>query len=128
MTAALLALFMATHAWAVSGEREQEQLRRLKLQLRQLDQALAVPANAVQNNYVYLVKPDNTVTQRKITVGVTDGDYVSVRGELEPGDKVVTDGASRLSDGSAVVAAEPVSNGPRRDRPVAPGARRRQEQ
>ncbi len=38
MTAALLALFMATHAWADSGEREQEQLRRLKLQLRQQQQ------------------------------------------------------------------------------------------
>lgn len=38
MTAALLALFVATHAWADSGEREQEQLRRLKLQLRQQQQ------------------------------------------------------------------------------------------
>lgn len=74
----------------------------VKLQVRQLEQVLAVPANAVQNNYVYLVKPDNTVTQRKITVGVTDGDYVSVRGELEPGDKVVTDGIDRLREGAQV--------------------------
>lgn len=74
----------------------------VKLQMRQLDQVLAVPANAVQNNFVYLVKPDNTVTQRKITVGVTDGDYVSVRGELEPGDKVVTDGIDRLREGAQV--------------------------
>lgn len=36
--AAMLAVFMATHAWADSGEREQEQLRRLKLQLRQQQQ------------------------------------------------------------------------------------------
>lgn len=78
----------------------------VKLQLRQLDQALVVPANAVQNNYVYLVKPDNTVTQRKITVGVTDGDYVSVRGELEPGDKVVTDGIDRLREGAQVTVIE----------------------
>ena len=74
----------------------------VKLQVRQLDQALAVPANAVQNNFVYLVKPDNTVTQRKITVGVSDGDYVSVRGELEAGDKVVTDGIDRLREGAQV--------------------------
>ena len=74
----------------------------VKLQVRQLDQALVVPANAVQNNYVYLVKADNTVTQRKITIGVTDGDYVSVRGELEPGDKVVTDGIDRLREGAQV--------------------------
>lgn len=74
----------------------------VKLQVRQLDQALVVPANAVQNNFVYLVKPDNTVTQRKITVGVSDGDYVSVRGELEPGDRVVTDGIDRLREGAQV--------------------------
>lgn len=74
----------------------------VKLQVRQLDQVIAVPANAVQNNYVYLVKADGTVTQRKITVGVTDGDFVSVRGELEPGDKVVTDGIDRLREGAKV--------------------------
>ncbi|CAM4292571.1 MdtA/MuxA family multidrug efflux RND transporter periplasmic adaptor subunit [Comamonas aquatilis] len=74
----------------------------VKLQVRQLEQVLVVPANAVQNNYVYLVKPDKTVTQRKITVGVTDGDYVSVRGELEPGDQVVTDGIDRLREGAQV--------------------------
>ena len=74
----------------------------VKLQVRQLDQALAVPVTAVQNNYVYLVKPDKTVTQRKITVGVTDGDYVSVRGDLNPGDQVVTDGIDRLREGAQV--------------------------
>ena len=74
----------------------------VKLQVRQLDQVLVVPTNAVQNNYVYLVKPDNTVTQRKITVGVTDGDYVSVRGDLNPGDQVVTDGIDRLREGAQV--------------------------
>ncbi|MEX8191787.1 efflux RND transporter periplasmic adaptor subunit [Comamonas guangdongensis] len=74
----------------------------VKLQLRQLDQVLAVPATAVQNNYVYLVQPDKTVTQRKITVGVTDGDYVSVRGDLKPGDQVVTDGIDRLREGAQV--------------------------
>ena len=74
----------------------------VKLQVRQIDQALVVPVTAVQNNYVYLVKPDKTVTQRKITVGVTDGDYVSVRGELNPGDQVVTDGIDRLREGAQV--------------------------
>ena len=74
----------------------------VKLQVRQIDQALVVPVTAVQNNYVYLVKPDKTVTQRKITVGVTDGDFVSVKGELNPGDQVVTDGIDRLREGAQV--------------------------
>lgn len=74
----------------------------VKLQVNQLDQVLTVPTTAVQNNYVYLVQPDQTVTQRKITVGVTDGDRVSVQGELQPGDQVVTDGIDRLREGATV--------------------------
>lgn len=74
----------------------------VKLQVNLLSDVLTVPTTAVQNNYVYLVKPDNTVTQRRIKVGVTDGDRVSVQGELEPGDQVVTDGIDRLREGAPV--------------------------
>nr|WP_226858759.1 efflux RND transporter periplasmic adaptor subunit [Diaphorobacter aerolatus] len=84
----------------------------VKLQVNLLRDSLTVPSTAVQNNYVYLVKPDNTVTQRKITVGVTDGDRVSVQGDLQPGDQVVTDGIDRLREGAPVtiIAADKVSN------------------
>lgn len=74
----------------------------VKLQVNLLQDVLTVPTTAVQNNYVYLVKPDSTVTQRRITVGVTDGDRVSVQGELQPGDRVVTDGIDRLREGAQV--------------------------
>lgn len=74
----------------------------VKLQVNQLDQVLTVPATAVQNNYVYLVQANQTVTQRKIQVGVTDGDRVSVQGDLRPGDQVVTDGIDRLREGAPV--------------------------
>lgn len=73
----------------------------VRLQLDLLEQALTVPSSAVQNNYVYLVQGD-AVTQRRLTVGVTDGDRVSVRGELQPGDQVVTDGLDRLREGAKV--------------------------
>ncbi|WP_084455400.1 efflux RND transporter periplasmic adaptor subunit [Comamonas composti] len=74
----------------------------VKLQVNLLEQALTVPATAVQNNYVYLVQQDGTVTQRRITVGTADGDRVVVEGELQPGDQVVTDGIDRLREGAAV--------------------------
>ena len=74
----------------------------VRLQVNRLEQVLTVPATAVQNNYVYLVQADHTVTQRKIKVGVTDGDRVSVQGELQPGDQVVTDGIDRLREGAPV--------------------------
>lgn len=82
----------------------------VKLQVNRFDQALTVPSTAVQNNYVYLVQADHTVTQRKIKVGVTDGDRVSVQGELSPGDQVVTDGIDRLREGAqvTVIAADKV--------------------
>ena len=82
----------------------------VRLQLDLLEQALTVPGAAVQNNYVYLVQGDGTVTQRRLAVGVADGDRVSVRGELQPGDQVVTDGIDRLREGAkvTVIAADKV--------------------
>lgn len=82
----------------------------VKLQVNLLENVLTVPVTAVQNNYVYLVQADKTVTQRKIKVGVTDGDRVSVQGDLQPGDQVVTDGIDRLREGAqvTVIAADKV--------------------
>ncbi|WP_353233486.1 MdtA/MuxA family multidrug efflux RND transporter periplasmic adaptor subunit [Diaphorobacter ruginosibacter] len=74
----------------------------VKLQTDLLRDVLTVPVTAVQNNFVYLVKPDNTVTQRKLTIGAADGDRVSVQGDLQPGDRVVTDGIDRLREGAQV--------------------------
>jgi len=62
-----------------------------------------VPAAAVQNNYVYLVQDDGTVTQRRLRVGVADGDRVSVEGDLPEGAQVVTDGLDRLREGARVM-------------------------
>lgn len=86
------------------------QFANVRLQLDLLEQALTVPGAAVQNNYVYLVQGDGTVTQRRLAVGVADGDRVSVRGELQPGDQVVTDGIDRLREGAkvTVIAADKV--------------------
>lgn len=74
----------------------------MKLQVNLLKDVLTVPSTAVQNNYVYLVRPDGTVTQRRIRVGVADGDRVSVEGELQDGEQVVTDGIDRLREGAKV--------------------------
>lgn len=74
----------------------------VRLQVNLLQGVLTVPATAVQNNYVYLVQEDSSVTQRRIRVGVTDGDRVSVEGELREGEQVVTDGIDRLREGAKV--------------------------
>lgn len=68
--------------------------------------ALAVPHTALQRGaqgaYVYAVQADNTVTVRRVRAGATDGDWVAVSGDVNPGDKVVTDGADRLREGAQV--------------------------
>lgn len=74
----------------------------VRLQVNLLKDVLTVPGTAIQNNYVYLVRPDGTVTQRRIRVGVADGERVSVEGDLQEGDQVVTDGIDRLREGAKV--------------------------
>jgi membrane fusion protein, multidrug efflux system len=65
-----------------------------------------VPSAAIQRNaqstYVWLVKPDRTVTARPVTVGVSEGEQTQITNGLQPGDTVVTVGVDRLQDGSKV--------------------------
>ena len=67
---------------------------------------IVVPNAAIQRNsqstYVWLVKPDQTVTVRQIGVGVTEGDQTEITSGLAPGDVLVTVGVDRLVEGSRV--------------------------
>ena len=56
----------------------------------------------VPGTFVYLVNADNTVSVRKVELGVTDGDRVEVRSGLVPGDRIVIDGADKLRDGAKI--------------------------
>ena len=85
------------------------------LQLGTLANAMVVPSAAVQRGtqgtFVYAVKDDGSVTVRRIKLGATDGDGVSVQGDISVGEKVVTDGADRLREGAKVeVIAAPVAD------------------
>ena len=66
--------------------------------------------NGVLTSFVYLVKPDNTVSVRPITTGVIDGERIAVAKGIAAGDVVVTEGGDRLRDGATVIlpAATPV--------------------
>ncbi len=54
------------------------------------------------STYVYLVKPDSTVTVRQVTVGTTEGDQSEITAGLAPGDVVVMTGVDKLQEGSKV--------------------------
>ncbi|MGV2287262.1 MdtA/MuxA family multidrug efflux RND transporter periplasmic adaptor subunit [Trinickia sp. YCB016] len=68
--------------------------------------AVIVPTSAVLNGskgpFVYVVKPDNTVTVRQIKTGPVDGERTSVASGIEVGERVVTDGSDRLKEGAKV--------------------------
>jgi multidrug efflux system membrane fusion protein len=68
--------------------------------------ATIVPSVAIQRGsqgpFTYVVKPDQTVAMRPVTVGPTQGDDAAIESGLAPGDLVVVDGADKLRDGAKV--------------------------
>ncbi len=90
-----------------------------RLLLQEKRGVTVLPTAAVQRNaqstYVFLIKPDNTVTIRPITLGTTEGDESEVTAGLMPGDKVVMTGVDKLQEGARVIphaAAAPDSTAP----------------
>jgi multidrug efflux system membrane fusion protein len=83
----------------------------ITLQISTLHDVLSIPTTAVQRGtqgtYVYAIAQDGTVAQRLVTLGTTDGDRISVTGDLHAGERVVTDGADRLRDGAKVQVIDP---------------------
>lgn len=76
------------------------------LTLTQEPNATVVPAQAVQNGpdgqFVFVVKPDNTVENVPVVTSSTVGGLDVVQKGLQPGDKVVTDGQANLVTGSKI--------------------------
>jgi multidrug efflux system membrane fusion protein len=82
----------------------------IKLKVDTLQGTNIVPDSAIQRGapgtFVYVVKPDNTVTAQPVTLGPDDGQKVAVTKGLEPGQVVVTDGADRLKEGAKITVTE----------------------
>jgi membrane fusion protein, multidrug efflux system len=64
------------------------------------------PTRAVQTGqegqYVFVLKPDQTVEMRPVVTGQTIGQETVIQKGLQPGETVVTDGQLRLVNGAAV--------------------------
>jgi multidrug efflux system membrane fusion protein len=69
-----------------------------------------IPNAAVQRNgsttFVYAVTPDNTVTMRTVQIGASDANHSEITAGLKPGERVVTQGLDKLSNGAAVRVAD----------------------
>ncbi|MDB5765306.1 MAG: putative resistance transrane protein [Collimonas fungivorans] len=74
--------------------------------------AIVIPNAAIQRgssgNFVYVVKPDHTVTIRLVTSGPVEGESTAIDKGIAVGETVVIDGIDKLKEGAKV---EPVNRG-----------------
>jgi len=78
----------------------------VSLTLSELTDIVVVPSQAVQTGqsgqFIYVVKPDQTVEERPVTSGITYAGQTVIGSGLKAGETVVTDGQLRLAPGMAV--------------------------
>lgn len=91
------------------------QFLNVTLVLDTLRQAVSVPSNAVQQgadgNYLYVLKDDASVELRRIEALASKDGLTAVRGNVQAGDTVITDGHLRLVPGAKVKVRDDASGG-----------------
>jgi membrane fusion protein, multidrug efflux system len=89
---------------------------RIRILITTYKEAVTVPPMAVQRGpdgfYVWVVKADNTVEQRPIGAKMVNDDVAIATKNLAAGERVVTNGQSRLDVGSRVAIKSPPPAGP----------------
>jgi len=104
----------------VSGTLFPSQFVNVRITLDTLRGAIVIPATALRQStnsaFVWLVKADNTVTQRKVVAGQATTSQVVITSGLNAGDKVITEGGDRLTEGGKVTVAGQAPAGGARQR------------
>jgi membrane fusion protein, multidrug efflux system len=79
----------------------------VQINVRTIPGAVLVPVSALRQSgngqFVFVLNEDRTVTQRPVKSGVATVDKVQIVSGLKVGERVITEGADRLRDGSRVV-------------------------
>jgi len=83
----------------------------LRLQIATLKGATVIPSQALQlssdGSFVFAIDKDNTVTRRAVSAGPAFGDdKQAILKGVAPGDRLVTEGIDRLTNGSKVALAD----------------------
>jgi len=98
----------------------------VRLTLDTLKGAVVVPVASVRQGttgtYVFVLKDDRTVTIRPVVRGQATVDKVQIVSGLAAGERVITEGADRLREGSPVVLPGDAPRAPRAQRAPRPGA------
>lgn len=84
-----------------------QQFVNVRLNLKTLKGVVSVPVTAVrtgpQGEFVWILRPDRTVTKRNVTPGPATATLASVTGGLQAGERVITEGGDRLTEGAHVM-------------------------
>jgi membrane fusion protein, multidrug efflux system len=79
----------------------------VQLNVRTIHDAIVVPVTALRHgsngDYVFVLQEDRTVKIRPVKAGQQTNDKVQITNGLQVGERVITEGADRLRDGSRVV-------------------------
>jgi multidrug efflux system membrane fusion protein len=78
----------------------------VRVALQSLHNAVVVPVTAVrtgpQGDFVWILQPDKSVTRRAVTRGPGTPTMTSIVQGLNPGERVITEGGDRLTEGAKV--------------------------
>jgi multidrug efflux system membrane fusion protein len=106
----------------------------VRLRVDTVRDATVIPQAAVQRgprqSFVYLIDQDGVAHRQPVTIGYNDETGSVVTAGINPGDRVVVDGASRLTDGAKVSVVPPDGETAAAgiNRPTAPGTKPRNGQ
>jgi len=96
----------------------------VRLKVNTLQDAVVIPPAALQmgneGHFVWVVNSDNKVSKKSVVAGLQDSEKVVVSAGLEAGERVVTDGLDRLTEGAKVEIVAPQSNALRATRATLP--------
>lgn len=96
----------------------------VRLKVNTLQDAIVIPAAALQmgneGHFVWVVNSDNKVSKKSVIAGLQDSQKVVISAGLEAGERVVTDGLDRLTEGATVEIVAPQSTAPHSSRATLP--------
>lgn len=85
----------------------------VRLKVNTLQDAIVIPAAALQmgneGHFVWVVNSENKVSKKGVSIGIQDSEKVVITAGLESGERVVTDGLDRLTEGATVEVVAPHS-------------------
>ena len=94
----------------------------VQLKVATLQDAVVIPAAALQmsseGHFVWVIDSDNKVSKKTVAVGMQDSKQVVISGGLSAGERVVTDGLDRLTEGAVVDVVTPQETPVTANRPL----------